>query len=243
MTDQLAEGVAPSVETLDDVFNAPQVQEREPVVTQPDPEPEPETEQPGDKEPEVEPPATEETETEDREKSVPMSALISERRKRQEIEAEYNELKKKADPSVDQDGKPDINTLLFNERTNMSREVMMDLKPDYEEMEAVFTEIAQNDQSLVMQMMRSPNPAKFAYNKAKEHAQYQQYLKDKESDEYKEFLKAKASGSLKKPVEETAEVKRKRSVLEVPNLNKVASLSSNSTTKERLETLDEMFGE
>lgn len=122
----------------------------------------------------------------------------------------------------------------------MSREMMMESKPDYQEMENIFTEIATGNQHLINQMMNSHNPAKFAYEKAKEHVAIEEAKKLKDSDEFKEFLKLKAEGKTK-PAAITTDEKRKQSVLAVPKLNKAASIGSNSTPKESLENLDEMF--
>lgn len=171
-------------------------------------------------------------------KSVPVAALRSERAKRQALEAELNDLKNKNAPQ-EEHGELDIDGKLFAERTNMSREMMMEAKPDYEAMETVFTEIAKDNPYLVNQMMKSHNPAKFAYEKAKEHVAVEEAKKLKDSDEFKEFLKAKAEG--KKIVKESPDEKRKQSVLAVPKLNKAASVGSNSTPKETAESLDDMF--
>ena len=190
-----------------------------------------------EEESDAEPPSEKDTEG----KSVPVAALKSERQKRQAAELERDELKKKIAQSGEVAEEPDLDQKLFNERTNLSREIMMEAKPDYQEMEDIFIEIAKKDEALVNAMRRSTNPAKFAYTKAKEHLEYQQFLKDKDSDEYKEFLKAKAEGKTAKAVEETPEQKRKKLALSVPNLNKATSMASNSTKTERVPTLNEMF--
>ncbi len=174
-------------------------------------------------------------------KSVPVAALKSERQKRQQAEARVAELEKRNAPTEER-GEMDLDSKLFAERTNMSREMMMESKPDYQEMENIFTEIATGNQHLIDQMMKSHNPAKFAYEKAKEHVAIEEAKKLKDSDEYKEFLKLKAEGKTK-PVAITTDEKRKQSVLAVPKLNKAASLGSNSTPKENLDTLDDMFEE
>jgi hypothetical protein len=187
---------------------------------------------------EAEPPAAE---GKNEGKSVPVAALKSERAKRQALEAELNDLKTKHAPQ-EEHGELDVDGKLFAERTNMSREMMMELKPDYQDMETIFTEIAKDNPYLVSQMMKSHNPAKFAYEKAKEHVEVQEAKKLKDSEEYKEFLKLKASGKTK-VVTESPDEKRKKSVLAVPKLNKAASIGSNSTPKESLEDLDDMFEE
>lgn len=245
MTDEnVADDAVVSNANLDDAFDESDEgnEEVEATATKtptPAPEEKGDDSDPEEDEEDAEPPAAED---DAKGKSVPVAALKSERSKRQAAEAERDELKKRLAPEdTEEQGEPNIDVKLFTERTNMSREMMMDSKPDYEEMENIFTEIANANPHLVSEMVKSPNPAKFAYQKAKEHIEYQQFLKDKDSAEYKDFLKAKASGKIVKPVSETPEDKRKKSVLAVPNINKAASIGSNSTPKENLESLDEMF--
>lgn len=122
---------------------------------------------------------------------------------------------------------PDLSQVLLNERINQSRELMSELKEDYEEKETIFIDLAKADPALVEKMQKSSNPAKFAYNTAKEHLEVEDLKKLKGSDEFTEFQKWKAEkeDEAKKPkVEaETVEEKRKKDALSTPNLNKVSS--------------------
>jgi hypothetical protein len=178
---------------------------------------------------EAETPAAKE---EDESGHIPKKALIDERRKRQALEAEVAELKK---GKPEEEVEPDLGTSLLRERINLSRELMLETKPDYEEMETVFLDMAKENPSLVTEMNKSPNPAKFAYTKAKEHTEYQVFQKSKDSPEYKEFLDWKKSQG-EKPKEED---KRKKSAVKVPDLTKAAAKGSNSEEVEPKPSLED----
>lgn len=178
------------------------------------------------------------------EKSIPVAALKSERQKRQAAESEREELKKKLaqyEVGSEEPQELDVDEKLFNERVNMSREMMMETKSDYAEMAQTFIDLAKNSPALLEDYRRSGNPAKFAYQKAKEHVEYQQFLKDKDSEDYKEFLKLKTEGKLSKQVEESPEEKRKKAALGVPKLNNLTSKSSNSVPKAKLSSWNEIL--
>lgn len=201
---------------------------------------------------ESEPPA----EKDESEAKIPVKAQQDERRKRQaaekkaaELEAELAELKKQKtnpikepDPVEDPEGAHNsLKGLILQERINLSREMLIDSKPDYLELEKVFVELAKQNPSLVQQMNESPNPAKFAYTKAKEHTEYQDFLKTKDSEDYKAFLESKKKAESEKELEETPEEKRKKSAVKVPDL--VNATSGNLGTKPvKRETLDDILG-
>lgn len=231
MTDN--DGQPLSDDNLDDVFDGKEEVE-ETVVSEAEEEPEGEESETEDVEDEAEPPAAEE---EVEEKSVPVAALKSERQKRQAAEAELLELKKKIAPEEDEE---DVDEAVFVDRANISREVLIEAFPDYEEKEAVFAELASKDKNLRIQLRQSKNPAKFAYQKAKEHLEIEEIKSLKSSDDWTAFQRWKKEQN-EKPVEEAPEVKRKRSALAVPNLNRATSVKSNSTPLEKLETLDDLF--
>ena len=241
-----------SDDNLDDVFRGSEQAEKE-VEASPTKISEQKSEPEGEDDKEdAETPTAKDTE----EKLVPVAALKDERRKRQELEAKiskYEEVKlveKPARPDIleDQEGafrhtESAVAEIILKERINLSREMMLSTKEDYEAMENVFVDMAKENPSLVIEMNKNPNPAKFAYQKAKEHAEYSEFQKVKETDEYKEFLEMKKSGKLEKPIEDTPAQKRNKSVLSMPNLNKATAVASNSIRKMDVPTLDEMFAE
>ncbi len=166
------------------------------------------------------------------------TAVLDERRKRQAIEAELAELKKpkQAEPiqrpnaAEDPEGAiehtaTEINQRILNERVNSSRNIMVAFKPDYLEKEAVFVELANANPALVAEMHQHESPAMFAYNKAIEHLDHQEYLKTKDTPEYKEFLEARKSGNVLTP-----EQKRNKSAVETPKLVNATSASSGNAT-------------
>lgn len=119
----------------------------------------------------------------------------------------------------------DLSEVLLNQRINMSREIMIETKPDYEEMENVFAELAKEDESLISKMRNAQNPAKFAYKMAKEHLEVQDLRKTKESDDWKSFQKWKEEQA-KKPQDnvESIQEKRKKAALSVPDLTKATAV-------------------
>lgn len=115
---------------------------------------------------------------------VPRKALEDERRKRQDYERRMADMERQLqalnqpqqqrqqvappDPVTDPEGafahyQRQQEFQLQNYRYTMSRDVMQAVKPDYEEVEAVFVAAAENDVGLQMKLAQSANPAKFAY--------------------------------------------------------------------------------
>jgi hypothetical protein len=156
---------------------------------------------------------------------VPRKALLEERKKRQEYErqlAEYQgklsvyeqQLAQRAaqpqaeaqDPSADFYADPmkftenRIAAAVGQQRLELSQELMRATKPDYDEMEAIFVEAARANPALAQQLRQSPNPARFAYDFAKNYSQ----VKDVGSlDAYAEKIRAEARAAFE------AEVKAK----------------------------------
>ena len=167
---------------------------------------------------------------------------IDETKKRQARETEIAELKAENDRLKNSNNDPakdlTVAEALLQERINMSTELMKDKHDDYADMEAVFLDMAKKNPELISEMVKSPNPAKFAYNKAKESLDFQEFKSSKESEEYKEFLEFKKNkGSVQK--EESAAEKRNKSALNIPNIN--ASTSAKVSINEGEKSLDEIF--
>lgn len=186
--------------------------------------------------------------------SVPVAALKDERRKRQELEARLAELearengvKPPARPDVleDQEGafkhtETIFEERLFQERINLTKEAMMESKPDYLEKADYFLELVKEHPALGEEIRKVSNPAKFAYTKAKEHLDYLEFQKTKDSEEWKSFQEAKKAGKLTALVE-TPEQKRNKSALSAPNLSRATAVGSNTVQKLAVPTLDELF--
>lgn len=108
---------------------------------------------------------------------------IDERRKRQQAQAEADALR--AQLQALQQGKPEQRPDLFEDpegfvsqmrnemrgatyqvRVELSQEMMRTIKPDYDEKEAIFVDMAKEDPTLWQKLHVSSNPAKFAYDTA-----------------------------------------------------------------------------
>jgi hypothetical protein len=113
---------------------------------------------------------------------VPRKALEDERRKRQDYEKRMADLERQLqaisqpqqqrqpppDPVTDPEGafvhyQRQQEHQLHNYRFTMSRDMMLAIKPDYEEVEAAFVAAAETDVGLQQKLFQSANPAKFAY--------------------------------------------------------------------------------
>lgn len=173
------------------------------------------------------------------------AALVAERRRRQDAEARLRtqETKKAPDPIEDPDGYANhiesrSQQNEFSTRIAISRDLMIDANPDFESVEKVFMGLVVDeagnitDESLFRKFQSAPNPARFAYNAAKEHLQVQEL----KSPAYRETLKA----ALRAEIE--AEMKGKKSVVPaVPDLVTSTASGSNSSKVERLAEMDEIF--
>lgn len=120
------------------------------------------------------------TTPESREEHVPLAALKAEREKRQRYEAELAELRRSQqeqqfDPSVFyQDPRAIqqyVDSRLSSEMTmtriGISRSMVAAAHPDYEQMEELFVQVAEQNPALRDEMLRSENPAMYAYQTAK----------------------------------------------------------------------------
>ena len=183
-------------------------------------------------------------ETDDKPTSVPLAALKDERRKRQQLEEENEQLRgqipksdEAPDPYEDIDAydaykraewEKNLNAQqaqVRNEKINKSRGEMLEKVVDYDEMEAIFQVMTATDRGLVDKMLLSENPAKFAYDTAKT---------------YKESLLKVAP---KVETEPSESEKRNKSATEVPNLAPATAQASNSQQIEKEATIDDVFAD
>ena len=233
------------LESLDDVFSnstpekepEPEKVEKEGATTAPDAESEPEAS--------TDAKAKEESEPE----SWTLKAVLDEREKRQKYEKELAELRKQLEAKEEKAKRPDvfedqdgafkyledrISGIEMQTRFNMSRELMSSLKDDYEQREAQFLELAQQNPALQEQLRGHPNPAKFAYEQAVKAEKAKQLESIGDLDEYKAKLKAEILAEIEA---ERTEGKSKPSIQ--PSL---ATTRSAGTKEEiRLESVNELF--
>lgn len=150
---------------------------------------------------------------------VPKAALIAERRKRQAAEDELRKLKgETVDPSTD----------ALNSRILLSQDLMRDAKEDFPAMEKLFMELVSEespeglritDPALYAQFKNSANPAKFAYNHAKKHQEFQQ----KSAPDYEKNLRAQ--------IEQELLAKLGKDASKLSNLTNLAASASNTQLK------------
>ena len=188
------------------------------------------------------------------------SMALDERRKRQASDDENRELRKQLDslqapkeavkrPDVFDNQDADfahqdksVDARIVNERISMSREMMLVAKDDYTDMEGVFKDLTDKNPVLIDKMRSSTNPAKFAYDTAKNHTEAQKLSSPEYRAEQKEILRAEILAELKSE-EPSADDVRNTTATSTPNLTKTASNGSNTTPITKLDTVAEVFGD
>lgn len=174
----------------------------------------------------------------DDQKTVPVAALVDERRKRQALEQQLQEYQKPKEEKVDLFADPDrfvddvnqrIKEVERTTRINLSREMVMSSKADYEEKETKFVEMAQQNPYLIQQMNQSSNPAKFAYDTAAKQLQVDEVLSDPEA------YKAKIRQELLQELGKAPVAKQERA----PSLATVSAVKAEAIKP--IETVDELF--
>lgn len=129
-------------------------------------------------------------------------AYMDEKRKRQELEKRLEALEsggnqqerpKGKDLFEDPEGR--LQDLKLEVKADISREMMMELKPDYKEKEDVFLALAKEDPTLVVKLRQAQNPAKFAYETAVKHKALQEIG---DPTQYREKIKAEILAELSK---------------------------------------------
>lgn len=230
-----------TIESLSDVFNDAEVSTESPptdkVETKEEKGEQSESKE-EDKGKKVEPPSTEE--------SGLKAALAAERRRRQEAEEKLRvkETVKVPDPIEDPEGyakhlEVQNGRNEFKTKIALSRDLMLDAKEDFIEKEKVFISLVADeegnitDESLFRKFQNAPNPARFAYNHAKEHLDIQEL----KSPDYREKLRAE----IRAEVEAELKGKKPVSATEVPNLTKATAAGSNSEKVEELTELKDVF--
>lgn len=190
------------------------------------------------------------------EESWTKAAVLSERKKRQALEEEVATLKggkeppkPVARPSVteDEEGafnhvKSEVSQALLNERISLSREFMMDKHEDYELMESEFADMCKENPALATQMVKSPNPAKFAYQTAKNTLEAKKFSDPKSLEEIKARMKQEILDELKAQDEEEPDPKevRKAAALKTPKLHNATSAQSGMAVP-KAKSLEELF--
>jgi len=220
--------------------------EPEPKTTGDDPEPEPKD--PADPEPKdpadpaepkdpddpSEPPSPKASETTEDEPWT-KKAVLDERRKRQELEQRLKDLesKKEPEPAPDWWADPEkaaqhqsqqIEARLYQQKVELSQDFMRSQHEDYDDMEARFMEMAQENPALRTELQKSANPARFAYETARKAAEYEAI---KDVDSYKAKMEAEVrkdvEAKLRKEIEAEQEKKAKKEAAIDPSLASTSS--------------------
>lgn len=113
---------------------------------------------------------------------APLAAVQDERRKRQEAEARLKQYEQQLAQRHEQAPPPDwyaepdraaqimqqqVQYTIVHNKVALSQDLAREQYADYDAMEQVFTEAAQQQPHLWQQLYQHPNPAKFAYQQAK----------------------------------------------------------------------------
>lgn len=237
-------------ESLEDILSGNETQEavEEPAEqTEPEAlEPEKEAEQPQETGEKADATPASEPEPE----SWTKAAVMDERRKRQALEREIAELRREKTPEPkrpdvfeDPDGafnhvQTQLQQELVNERIKMSRDFMQMLKPDYDEMEQAFIAMVEDNPALIEQMRQHPNPARFAYEQAAKHREYQQM---QDVDSYKAKLREEVKAELLKEMQDEQAKEAQKSEAVTPSLAKTRS-SGGQTEPVGDESLEDILG-
>lgn len=182
-------------------------------------------------------PASESKEPEP-EESWTKKAVLDERRKRQELQAQLDALQQQQ-TQPQQPEKPDwyddpdkaaqaqaqtFEQRLTQQKFELTQDMMKSAHPDYDEMESRFVDLARENPQLIVQMQQSANPARFAYDTAKKAEQLDQL---NNVDEYKAKLEAQLrtelEGKLRAELQAEQEKQQKKDAAILPSLTGVNS--------------------
>lgn len=233
-------------ETLDSVLTGEQG-ETEPPVDAKEPEIEAKSEP-------TEPPAETKSEppsppAEPKEEEWTKTAVLDERRKRQALERQIEELKQSSqkpaerpDLIEDPDGAYNhiegaISKALRDQAIAMSTAMMKREHGDYDEMESIFLDLAKENSSLIQEMSQHSLPALFAYETAKKHVEFE---KMKDVDSYREKIREEERQKLLAEMEKESGARKAKSDSITPSLVDRGSASTNQAVVE--EGLSEILG-
>ena len=162
-------------------------------------------------------------------------AVLDERRKRQELEQRLKDLesKKEPEPAPDWWADPEkaaqhqsqqIEARLYQQKVEIGQDLMRSQHDDYDDMEARFMEMAQENPARRTELQKSANPARFAYETAKKAAEYDAI---KDVDSYRAKLEAEVrkdvEAKLRKELEAEQEKKAKKEAAIDPSLASTSS--------------------
>lgn len=156
------------------------------------------------------------------------------------LEKANGELQRKnALPVPDKDKDPDGYNL--HVRIETSKELMREMKPDYQAVIEHYKKMADVNPDLNVAVAKAAIPAKFAYDLAKRDMELTELGALKNSDEYKEFLTARKAKQVAEG-QTSADAKAGKQVadalVKVPNLNRATNAAPKG---DKVDDSDELF--
>lgn len=134
---------------------------------------------------------------------------------------------------------------LYN-KIELSKQIMRDAYPDYNDKIRHYNEMVKQNPQLNVTVVSSANPAKTAYDLAKQDLEIKELSELRDSDEWKEFQNWKAGKSEEsnKPEQKEEEEAQKQQNVnqkasEVPNLNRATDVGSKQSAN--IDDDDELF--
>lgn len=154
-----------------------------------------------------------------------------------ELEEKTSKLKEYETPKVnvpDKDVDPEGHDL--HVRMEASKQVMMEMRPDYQEVINHYATMAEGNELLNQAVSKHPLPAKLAYDIAKRDLEIKEALTLKDSPEYKEFQEWKKTKKASDPANKQEEVTLNKTISRglnvVPNLNRSTNASPNRNVRQ-----------
>lgn len=155
------------------------------------------------------------------------AAVLDERRKRQELERQLEQLQTEKKPEEKKDWfddpegaasqiKQEFQSQIANTRIELSQEFMRTLHEDYDELEAEFVDLAKGNPAMLAEFQQSNNPAKFAYETARRHREYAE-LKD--VDKTRAKMREEIRAELEQEFQQKAEAQQKKRDAIQPSLS------------------------
>lgn len=210
----------------------------EPTEVQPAPEPAVTVEEPVTPEPE----ATTAPEVE-KDKTVPLPALLAEREKRQALERQLAELKQQPQQTMPEFYEaPEQHLQLVEQRATQRLHAALEeqakaVYPDYDDMAAKAIEAAQGNPLLAQQVLTAPNPALALYQLGKKTAELAQ-MQDPEA--YRAKIEAEVRAKVEAEFAAKAAEKEKAAAAVPPDLSQARNAAGKFATAAP-SPVDELF--
>lgn len=188
-------------------------------------------------EPEVaEQPEPEATPAPEKSETVPLAAMVAERKKRQQLEAQLRELQEQQPkPDFYADPEKYLKDTLSQHTLRMSAAMVEAQHPDFKEKLAVFLEEAAGNPLLQAELESHPHPALYAYQQAQRIEEFRQ-LKD--VDSYKAKVRAEVEAAVRAEYEAKAKQKQALKASLPPDLtNARAARTPEPVVDESLESI------